>query len=232
MPIQHTNNNDLADVLTPAASDMKNSLTLMLQSIDLMIQQQSNGDTAQNTAQLSNINYQAHRLNSVLTQVIGLSHRAQGSLCVNISETLVSDLLEAVLCQNELQSETRAIDISLEVDPDLMWYMDEELMSCVIDEVLNSAMRYCHGKVNITADINNEHLVIEINDDGPGYPKAMLEAAEAPLEGLETNSSKIGIGLLFTRLITSAHKKNQKSGKIQLSNHGKLGGSCFRITLP
>ena len=231
MSLPSNDNFDYATVLSSATRDMKNSLTLMLQSID-DIMQHSQADQQSANEQLADINYQVHRLNGVLTQLVGLYNREQGSLCVNLQEVLVADMLETLFYQNELHSLTQGVTVELMVDQDLQWYLDQELLTCMIDEVLNSAIRYSRDRVVISAQVVEDELNITINDDSDGYPARMMEAATAPIKALETQYGKIGIGLLFARLVTSAHRKGDRQGRVELSNQGELGGSCFSIVLP
>ncbi len=76
---------DFATVLASAAHDMKNSLCLLIQSIDNLQQQQQQLD-GNGREELSRIHYEANRLNINLLQLLSLYRIEKISyLCKSIS---------------------------------------------------------------------------------------------------------------------------------------------------
>ncbi len=67
-------------------------------------------------------------------------------------------------------------------------------------------------------------LALEVRDDGPGFPKNVLERPFEPYVSHKQDGS--GLGLAICRKIVSEH-----DGRIAISNL-KPGGACVRITLP
>ncbi|NRA55559.1 MAG: HAMP domain-containing histidine kinase [Gammaproteobacteria bacterium] len=218
-------------VLSAIAQDMRNSLTMMFQSLQTL-NQQPEQDKVISARELSDINYQVQRINGGLTQIMGLYQAEEDRLLVNIEQVLVHDLLESVICQNDIYSQSTKIDCQLDVDIDLMWYLDKELISYLIDDVLSNAIRYSKDKIIIRAMLINNILEIDVIDDSSGYPAQMIEAAAAPIDTLDTKYGRMGIGLLFSRLIAVSHLQNDITGEIILSNDSELNGSSFKIRLP
>ena len=218
-------------VLSAVAHDMKNSLTMMFQSLQTLGNQPEEQKHI-TASQLADINYQVQRLNGGLTQIMGLYQAEGNRLVIHSQEVLISDLLESVICQNDLYTESTGIDCELDVDEDLLWYLDTELISYLIDDVLSNAIRYSKNKIIIKAAIIEQQLQISVTDDSAGYPQQMLDAAAAPIEQLDSEFGRMGIGLLFSRLIAISHQNNVQYGKIFLTNNSKLGGSEFMIRLP
>lgn len=218
-------------VLAAVAHDMKNSLTMMFQSLQTL-SQQSEQEKIITAAQLSDINYQVQRLNGGLTQIMGLYQAEGDRLMINLQQALISDLIESVICQNDLYTQSTGMICELDVDVDLMWYLDNELISYLLDDVLSNAIRYSKEKIIIRARIINQQLEIDIIDDSNGYPEQMIKAAAAPLHQLDTEYGRMGIGLLFSRLIALSHRQHDVAGEIVLSNNSELGGSAFKIRLP
>ena len=218
-------------VLAAVAHDMRNSLTMMFQSLHTLGQQPEE-EKKITVSQLSDINYQVQRLNGGLTQIMGLYQAEDDRLLINLEQVLVSDLIESVICQNDLYTQSTGIVCELDVDFDLVWYLDNELISYLIDDVLSNAIRYSKEKIIIRARVINQQLEIDIIDDSSGYPEQMIKAAAAQLHLLDTEYGRMGIGLLFSRLIALSHKKNDLMGEIVLSNNSELGGSAFKVRLP
>jgi signal transduction histidine kinase len=222
---------DYNKVLSAIAHDMRNSLTMMFQSLQTLSQQPETQKKISNR-ELSDINYQVQRLNGGLTQIMGLYQAEEDRLQINVEQVLVCDLLESVICQNDIYTQSTKIDCQLDVDIDLIWYLDKELMSYLIDDVLSNAIRYSKEKIIIRAQIIDNILEIEVIDDSNGYPEQMIQAAAAPIHQLDSEYGRMGIGLLFSRLIAVSHQQNDITGEIVLSNHSELDGSSFKIRLP
>ena len=74
-------------------------------------------------------------------------------------------------------------------------------------------------------------LVLNISDDGEGYPKIMLEQQNDVILGINQSTGSTGLGLYFAGQVASMHKSGNIKGNIHLSN-GKNSGSIFTIRIP
>jgi len=85
------------------------------------------------------------------------------------------------------------------------------------------APRMDGGTISVRAERKGEHLVVEISDDGPGFPAEVLENGKNP-------RSKSGIGLANTRSrLTMLYGDGQR---FELSNGPGDGGARVRIEIP
>lgn len=225
------NNLDYQSVLSAVAYDMRNSLTIMFQTLQTLANQDSS-EKHMTGDEVADINYQVQRLNGGLTQLMALYSAKENRLLTNVTEQLVSDVMESVVCQNDLYSQSKNIEIEIDVVDDIYWAMDVDLISFLIDDVLSNAIRYSQSKITISAFVEDSFLNIMISDDSSGYPMSMLDAAQAPIESLVSDYGRIGIGLLFSKLIVLSHENKEQHGHIKLSNDSTLGGSAFVIQLP
>ena len=110
--------------------------------------------------------------------------------------------------------------------------MDRDLIAYLIDDVLSNAIRYSKQHILIDVLIADGKLNISISDDSNGYPAQMILASQASIESLASNFGRMGIGLLFSKLIVMSHENYGKCGNLILENNGKLGGSTFTVQLP
>lgn len=225
------NNLDYSNVLSAVAYDMRNSLTIMFQSMQNLANQSSNAKTL-SADELADMNYQVQRLNGGLTQLMALYSVESDKLNINLSEQSVADLLESVICQNDLYTKSKNIDIAFHFEEDVYWSLDFDLVSYLMDDLLSNAIRYSKEKITLTFMIKDGVLNIIMEDDSAGYPQKMLDAANAPLDNLVADYGRVGIGLLFSKLIVLSHQNKDKHGKIRLSNTSPLGGSTFVLQLP
>ena len=161
-------------LLASSIHDMKNSLSMLLHSLDVMFQRASeeqNGDTEE----LAVLQYEATRVNSDLIQLLGLYRLQEKQLPMNIDEHSVFDMIEEQMIINERLFTTQDINVTISCDGALIWYLDPVLIGGVINNVLINSVRYTESKIDINASIEDDYLKIVVSDNGPGYPSAMCE---------------------------------------------------------
>ena len=93
-------------------------------------------------------------------------------------------------------------------------------------------MRYSNNNILLKVYSEDDYLVFQVEDDGPGYPKSMLEANNITMQNYDISQGRTGLGLFFARLIAQAHNNSERQGSISLANGGSLGGSVFTLRLP
>ncbi len=222
---------DFATVLASAVHDMKNSLCMLIQSIDLL--QQQLAPTAQTASQeLGRIHYEASRLNTNLLQLLSLYRIEKDQLPIHMDEYYLDELCEEIVIRNQLYSEQRCISVSIQCESNLCWFFDNDLISNLINDMFVNALRYSKSKLLLRAYQQDNQLRIELHDDGDGYPAEMLESNAESLGALSLAAGRTGLGLFFAHLIANAHRNQQRRGFIELSNGGEYGGAVFRLTLP
>ena len=74
--------------------------------------------------------------------------------------------------------------------------------------------------------------MIDIADDGIGYPEFMLKEQENFIKSIDHSTGSTGLGLYFAGQIARLHKQGENKGTIKLLNGGELKGGIFRLTLP
>lgn len=222
---------DFAAVLAAAVHDMKNSLSLMMQSID-------NLDAAipeQNTAgrdQLAAVHYEASRLNTGLVQMLSMYRAEKDRLPLNIDECYIEDLFDELQAANLNYIKHKQIELVVQMDDDIAWYLDADIIYLLLNDMLINAMRYGNKRINLSAFEQDNLLVLQIEDDGSGYPGSMLEINNADLQNFNVRQGRTGLGIYFARLIAEAHSSGDVKGSIHLSNGGALGGGVFQVKLP
>ncbi|MBU3003055.1 sensor histidine kinase [Paraglaciecola arctica] len=222
---------DFSTVLGSAVHDMKNSLCLLMQSIENLGHTVSDSDP-QSKEHLASAHYEASRLNIGLVQLLSLYRAGLNSLPLNIDEHHIEDVIEDLLATNESYLSHKNMILEVEQSADLVWYLDSDLIGILLNDVLINAMRYSQKKILLSVYSENEKLVFKVEDDGPGYPQSMLDAHSINMQHCDIGQGRTGLGLFFARLIAQAHTKAEDKGTISLKNGGKLGGSVFILTLP
>ena len=224
-------NFDFSSVIAVAIHDMKNSLSLLMQSIELLAANIP-AHNLEAREGINSVHYEANRMNTTLVQVLSLYRSELDALPVNIDECFIIDLVEEIVESNRTYINQKEINVILEVDESLSWYLDRELIYLMIHDVLINAIRYGCNQIVISAKETNGDLHVKVSDDGSGYPDSMLEMAIVKLDNFCISEGRTGLGLFFARLIAQTHKNNGKAGFIKLSNDNDTGGSVFELCLP
>lgn len=220
---------DFTTVLASSIHDMKNSLCLLIQSIESLAH--AHQDSAHAEA-FSQLHYEAQRINMGLIQLLALYREQQQHLPVNIDAFYLAELVDELVITHEYYAEQRHIEVQVDIADDLICHGDRDLLSALLNDIFVNAIRYTADTIKVTAQPTAAGTEICINDNGAGYPATMLEAAHQPMAKLNLLEARTGLGLYFAHLIAAQHERDGVQGKIELKNGGSLGGSLFCLTLP
>ncbi len=222
---------DFSFVLASSVHDMKNSLGMLLTSLEQVIEKTAPVDDEQ-ARLFAVLEYEAARINGELIQLLALYRMENQAMLVQVDEHYVVDILEDQVARNDMLFQTRRLEVVLDCDEDLHWYLDGELVGGVINNILVNSARYCRQRLQLSAAVEGDFLCLSIADDGQGYPQSMLDAPRQENAGVSFNSGSTNLGLLFAHRVAELHRSGARAGRIELSNGGPLGGGLLRILLP
>lgn len=235
-PHDHNTNNDnlnidFASVMAVAVHDMKNSLSLLMQTIeDLSKSLPPTQDESRQ--QIVDLHYEANRMNTTLVQILSLYRAELDSLPLNIDECFMEDLAYELIESNKTYTKQKNITCIVDVDSELSWFTDKDLLFLLMNDVLVNAIRYGASEIKISTLVEDGYLCISVEDNGSGYPQRMLDMSDAAMESLCVSEGRTGLGLFFARMIAQTHKNKNRQGSIKLSNNSVTGGSIFKVLLP
>ncbi|MFK5892508.1 MAG: HAMP domain-containing sensor histidine kinase [Pseudomonadota bacterium] len=218
---------DLNAIIMSVVHDVKNSLLLStgtLEQINLKVPRELQAEIATVQDEIKGINQSLMRmltLYKMQTNVFSL-HRDQYN---------VYDFLEELVLTNASLNSKKSLTFEIECDEYLDWFFDLELISNVINSIINNTIRYAKSIVILHASIKDDMLQIKINDDGVGYPQTMLEQKEQINTQINFAIGNSGLGLFFAEKIAQLHTNLDKQGYTQINNRAS-GGGCFTICLP
>ena len=221
---------DFSTILATSVHDMKNSLFMLLQSIENL--DLAENLTAKQHQSFADLHYQTSRINGTLMQLLALYRDEKKQLPIFIEENSVSELLADVVERNRLYLENHQIDVNVSVDDALYGYFDSDLITYLLGDIFVNALRHAKSYVNISAYYQSPYLEIKIEDDGEGYPQHMLDINDNDFYNFHASKGRSGLGLLFAKKIANEHKAKNFKGHILLENKTNNGGSIFTLRLP
>ncbi len=230
--MSHKSGIDFATLLASSAHDMKNSLALIVATLDEVSEQADRGcDSHQLGEPLHQLRYEAKRISNDLITLLTLYKLENERIVPRRDLHSVYDFLDDQLLYHQASLNYAKVQTSVDCDELLEWVFDRDLIGGVLNNVINNALRYTQQQVKLSASVADKQLWIRIEDDGPGYPPAMLNTPQIN-NNVDFKSGSTGLGLYFCHTIAEAHKKGEEAGHIELDNNSSLGGSRFSLFIP
>lgn len=224
-------NPDISAFLASAIHDMKNSISMLIVFLEEVLGQ-VNEQNFPAYMQMAQMLYEVKRVNGNLIQLLTVYKVGNKFYPFDLAQHSLEEFITEILLQSRALLEFKGIEVAVDVEEGLHWYFDRELVAGVVSHALNNVAHYTEDKVRLTARKTDGNLEIRIEDNGSGYPPAMLEAGEAVSRGVNFATGSTGLGLYFSSMVAKLHKNQGRTGYIRLENGGEYGGGCFVLSLP
>jgi two-component system sensor histidine kinase SenX3 len=243
-PVDDTaHSQDLLLFLASTAHDMKNSISVLSGTLERLLleagpQRDSNSPSAYpQMAQMAQMLYQTRRLNDNLMQLLALYKRVgTPEYPFDVQPIEAGQLLEQVVALGRVLLDAKGIALDVDGDRELIWHLDEDLIVGVVSHAVNNAAHYTRDRIRLSLREVDGLLEIRVEDNGAGYPQALLAAGAAGLNenasGIDFRTNSAGLGLYFSREVARMHRHRGREGSVRLENGGALGGGCFILSLP
>lgn len=223
-------NIDFSMLLASSVHDIKNSLSMLLSSLDDVIDI-NREERPEQRKNYSILRGEASRINNSLIYLLGLYRLQNQQLKLNTEEVFVADFLEEQVESQKLLFEVNDIKVTVSCDENLTAYFDENLVAGVINNILVNCAKYTNSLIHLSALSDENYLSITINDDGNGYPQSIINHLSNSNRSIDFISGSTSLGLYFSQEIASIHRCNDRAGSICLSNL-ESGGGSFKLLLP
>lgn len=227
---------DFSDILASSIHDIKNSLGLILNSLDDLITNPDNH--LADPRQASLLKHEVNRANSNLLQLLTLYKLGNAQLGLRIAEHNLDDFLDDVVADNQAVCTALGLELTYLCEEDLSGFFDWDLVRGLLNSIIGNAQRYARSRIRLSAREEDGYLVIRVEDDGAGFPESHLRMLKAAAEDSQEEGSEEGIashtrlGLYFASRIAEQHRAGDRVGHIRLANAQDLPGGCFELWLP
>lgn len=222
-------NIDFSMVLALTVHDMKNSLGMLLNSLDEL--RAEHEDKLDDSSRFNTLQYEAERIHNDLVQLLGIYRLGENNLSAHIEEHFVPDFLSEHLARHTPL--LKGLDIECAIDAEeINGFFDADLLTGALNNTINNAIRYTQTRIRLTANERDGYLVIGVEDDGEGYPEHMQYSGTLSFKSLDFNTGSTSLGLFFVSAVADLHSEADRTGYIKLHNDGPLGGGVFEIWLP
>lgn len=220
-----------ADFLALSVHDMKNSLGMLIGALEQTIKE-AQVSASPLSPQLGQMEYEAKRLNNNLLQLLCIYKISNRLYPVDIQAHPVRAVLEEIIMQNRPLLDFRGIRLELDCQSDSVWYFDKELLSGALNNALNNSIQHTADQLRLVARVADGQLELRVEDNGGGYPEALLQGAASANKGINYYRGSTGLGMYFSTLVANLHQNNGHGGSLTVENGGAFGGGCFVLRLP
>ncbi|CZH49022.1 ATP-binding protein [Legionella pneumophila serogroup 1] len=131
-------------------------------------------------------------------------------------ESYSSSTFEITFHSNELNS--------------LKAYIDENILKHAVTNLITNAMKFAEHTISLTISLDNSHILLHVDDDGPGLPDDGADdifSEYTIAEDAGIGDKHIGLGLAIVKKVVNLH-----GGKVMATQSPILKGARFTIVLP
>jgi signal transduction histidine kinase len=208
--------------------DLKNPLSVILANIDYVID--GVGDEQQHREALLDAKSAGARALRLLANLADMTRIEAGQLPLDRHPMQVAALLAPLVKQRTRLAQSRAIVLDSTIDPELPVFVDAELISRVVENVFDNALRHTPpgGRIAVRGVAQPDAVQIRIGNTGRPIPfDARTRIFEKFAQGTaQAGRMNLGLGLYFCRLAAEAH-----GGKIWVEETRDLP-TVFNLELP
>jgi two-component system, OmpR family, sensor histidine kinase KdpD len=170
---------------------------------------------------------QAERMERLVANLLDMTRLDSGGIELKRDWVPLEEIIGSALTRLEARLGDRKVKVSVPPEVPLV-FVDPVLFEQVFVNLLENAEKYTtrDSPIDIRAYRDEEAIVIEVRDRGPGLPEgAEARVFEKFYRGPHTGASGVGLGLPICKGIVEAH-----GGTIQAESQSGRG-AIFRISL-
>jgi two-component system sensor histidine kinase KdpD len=168
------------------------------------------------------------RLNRLIENLLNISRLESGHISVRLDWYDINDLFNKVA--EDLKDELKPFSLKITISDEMpLVKIDFGLMEQALYNLLFNATQYAPGAsdIKLNANFENGELIIEVADQGPGFPETELKNVFKKFFRVNENKTGgLGLGLSIVKGFVEAHR-----GTITVENRF-VRGAKFTIRIP
>jgi PAS domain S-box-containing protein len=214
------------------AHDLKNPFTSLYSMSDIMIGTYQNLEEKEKLKMLKNMHKSAEHIYNLLENLLKWSSSQRGSLEYSPEKFSISSLIQVNINLHKLPAEKKGVVLNPDIKEDLMAYGDREMISTVIRNLINNAVKFSNKGGNVEVKIHDKRRLFEVivSDQGVGIPSEDLRKLfrideKYKSEGTDGESGT-GLGLVLCKEFI-----DRNGGEIWVKSE-EGAGTEFHFTIP
>ena len=224
-----------SSLLSSVSHDLRTPLAVITGAASTLVEGGARVDASERLDLTQTILEEAERLNRLIRNLLDMTRIESGAVTVKKDWMSLEEVVGTALDRMDARLGDREVRVELPTLPLLPF--DGLLIEQVLINLLENAVKYSEGAIEIKATLATNEVLVEVADHGPGIPpgeelqvfdkfhRAVREHSPSP-SGAARKPEGVGLGLAICRAIVAAH-----GGRIWVENRSQ-GGASFRFALP
>lgn len=216
-------------LLASISHDLRTPLSAIAGAGSMMAHESFPLDAHRRTTLGRLIEDKARDMTELLSNVLELMRLETGSLGVKRDWHLLEDLIGLTLRQNEGRLVSWRVLVDVPADFPML-FVEGSLIVQTLSNLVENCTKYTPAgtTIIIAASVAGTHVVISVEDNGPGFAAADVERLFDKFERgrAESNVAGVGLGLAICRAVARLHGGDIAAVRVE------SGGARFEITLP
>jgi two-component system, OmpR family, sensor histidine kinase KdpD len=214
-------------LLSSVSHDLRTPLAVITGATSTLLQGRTGINDATRQDLLTTILEEAERLNRLIRNLLDMTRLESGTVKVHKEWLSLEELVGSALSHLDSRLGAREVRVDLPTDLPLV-PGDAVLLEQVLINLLENALKYSSGAIEIRAEAMAGEVLVEVSDRGTGIPVGEEERIFDKFHRSARAGGRegVGLGLTICRAIATAH-----GGKVWACNR-EGGGASFRFTLP
>lgn len=213
---------------TDVAHEIRTPMTLIRGPLDHILQTACfDGDTAED---LSLMKKNSDKLLSLINQLLDFRKIESARYELDFQPCELSSRIREICSEYAYMLEEKGMTFQLSLPETDLWAdVNPEAFTTIVTNLLNNGIKYSERELNLSMQVEGEHLVLETRNDGALVPPEKREAIFQPFvryaPGREDMIPGTGIGLVYARSLAEAH-----GGTLRMREDPDW--NVFRLELP
>jgi two-component system sensor histidine kinase KdpD len=195
-------------LLTSVSHDLRTPLSSIIGAASSLLAYERSLSGKDKNILLQSVLDEAERLDRYIQNLLDMMRLGQGQLELHRDWQDLRDLVSTASRRLRLSARGFGLDTDISGDAELI-YVHGDLIEQVLVNLFDNAARYSPegGRIRLRATRNNDDVVIDVADQGPGIPEADRERVFDPFYRVHERDRKsgTGLGLSICRGILRAH---------------------------
>ncbi len=220
-----------SDFLATMSHELRTPLNAIIGFSEVLHEQMFGELNERQLAYVNDVLEAGKHLLSLINDVLDLAKIEAGKMELELAPVAVHDLLRSAVSMQSERADRAGVELALTTRPDeITVTADERRLRQIVYNLLSNAVKFtpADGRVDLSAQLDNGHVEIEVADTGPGIAaddlETIFEEFEQTSDGKQAEGT--GLGLPLSRKLAELH-----GGRLWAeSQPGR--GSTFHLTLP
>jgi len=214
------------------AHDLKNPFSSLYSLSGLVVQNFQNMDEDEQLTALKKIEDSTKLIYNLLDNLLTWSQSQRGDIDYQPGKFLLSNLVNTNINLHKVSAENKGVRFNSGVSGELYAYGDREMISTVLRNLINNAVKYSRkgGVIDVNVTEKDDKLEVVVADQGVGMSMENTEKIfriDAKVKSPGTQGEKgTGLGLILCKDFVEINK-----GQIWCKSE-EGSGSTFHFTIP